>query len=103
MQVDMTTIIMGIVTILVGIAEVYLIPWLKAKIGNERLATLVDTIDILVQAAEQIAERDGYNGEWKKARVRSMLIAKGVIVDESIDDYIEAAVYNLKSQIIEIE
>lgn len=100
MKIDITQIIFGIITVLVGLAEAFLIPWLKAKVGNEKLAKIVDTIDIFVAAAEQIAARDGYDGAWKKAHVIALLEKNGYTVDETIDEFIEAAVIKLHNELI---
>lgn len=100
MKIDITQIILGLITILVGLAEAFLIPWLKAKVGNEKLAKIIDTIDIFVAAAEQIAARDGYDGAWKKAHVIALLEANGYTVDETIDEFIEAAVIKLHNELI---
>ena len=102
MKIDITQIILGFITILVGLAEAFLIPWLKEKIGNEKLAKIVDTIDIFVAAAEQIAARDGYNGAWKKQHVIELLEKNGYTVDETIDEYIEAAVIKLHNELISV-
>lgn len=100
MKIDITQIIIGIITVLVGVAEAFVIPWIKTKISNEKLAKIVDTIDIFVAAAEQIATRDGYDGAWKKAHVIALLEKNGYTVDETIDEYIEAAVIKLHNELI---
>lgn len=102
MKIDITQIILGLITILVGLAEAFLIPWLKEKVGNEKLAKIIDTIDIFVAAAEQIAARDGYDGAWKKAHVIALLEKNGYTVDETIDEYIEAAVIKLHNELISV-
>ena len=102
MKVDITQIILGIITLLVGLAESFLIPWIRTKISNEKLAKIVDTIDIFVAAAEQIAARDGYDGAWKKQHVIELLEKNGYTVDETIDEFIEAAVIKLHSELIEV-
>lgn len=102
MKVDITQIILGLITIMVGLADAFLIPWLKAKVGNEKLAKIIDTIDIFVAAAEQIAARDGYDGAWKKAHVIALLEKNGFTVDETIDEYIEAAVIKLHNELISV-
>lgn len=102
MKVDITQIILGIITLLVGLAESFLIPWIKTKISNEKLAKIVDTIDIFVAAAEQIAARDGYDGAWKKQHVIELLEKNGYTVDETIDEFIEAAVIKLHNELIEV-
>lgn len=103
MKIDITQIILGIVTILLGIAEAYLIPWLKSKVGAQELAKIVDTIDIFVAAAEQIAERDGYDGKWKKQHVIELLEKNGYTVDETLDEFIEAAVIRLHNDLVIVE
>jgi hypothetical protein len=102
MKVDITQIILGLITIMVGLADAFLIPWLKAKVGSEKLAKIIDTIDIFVAAAEQIAARDGYDGAWKKAHVIALLEKNGFTVDETIDEYIEAAVIKLHNELISV-
>lgn len=102
MKIDITQIILGIVTILAGLAEAFIIPWIKTKISNEKLAKIVDTIDIFVAAAEQIAARDGYDGAWKKQHVIELLEKNGYTVDETIDEFIEAAVIKLHNELIAV-
>lgn len=102
-MIDISQIVRGIVEILVGVAALFLIPWLKAKVGEAKLAKIVDTIDIFVAAAEQIAKREGYDKEWKKQHVIEMLNKNGYTVDDTIDDYIEAAVIALHNQLISDE
>ena len=100
MKVDITQIIMGLITLFIGLAEAFLIPWIKTKISNEKLAKIVDTIDIFVAAAEQIAARDGYDGKWKKQHVIELLEKNGYTVDQTIDEFIEAAVIRLHNELI---
>lgn len=100
MTVDITEIVKAVVELVVGIAGIFLIPWLKQKIGNEKLAKIVDTIDIFVAAAEQIANREGYDGAWKKQHVKELLEKNGVKVDDTIDEFIEAAVIRLHNELI---
>ena len=41
MTIDITEIVKAVVELVVGIAGIFLIPWLKQKIGNEKLAKIV--------------------------------------------------------------
>ena len=100
MNIDITVIIKAIVELILAVAGIFLVPWLKAKIGNEKLAKIIDTIDILVAAAEQIANREGYDGALKKQHVIELLEKNGYTVDDTIDDYIEAAVIRLHNELI---
>lgn len=103
MTVDITSIVKAVLELIFAIAGIFLIPWLKEKIGAEKLAKIVDTIDILVAAAEQIANREGYDGAWKKQHVIEKLQEKGYTVDPTIDDYIEAAVIKLHNELVTLE
>lgn len=103
MTVDITEIVKAVVELVVGIAGIFLIPWLKQKIGNEKLAKIVDTIDIFVAAAEQIANREGYDGAWKKQHVKELLEKNGVTVDDTVDEFIEAAVIKLHNELVTLE
>ena len=103
MQINITQVILGLLTLLFGLAEAFLIPWLKTKVSNDKLAKIIDTIDILVAAAEQIAARDGYTNEWKKQHVIEMLEKNGYTVDDVLDDFIEAAVIRLHNELLEGE
>ena len=103
MKIDITQIIIGLITLLIGLAEAFLIPWIKTKISNEKLAKIIDTIDILVAAAEQIATRDGYDGAWKKQHVIELLEKNGYTVDDTLDDFIEAAVIKLHNELAPID
>lgn len=100
MTVDITKIVLGVLEVIFAVIGIYLVPWLKQKYGNEKLAKIVDTIDIFVAAAEQIANREGYDGAWKKQHVKELLEKNGVTVDETVDEFIEAAVIKLHNELI---
>ena len=72
----------------------YLIPYLKTRLEKEGQEKLVELIEALVQAAEQI-----YNGvkqgEQKKQYVVKALAANGGEGTESVNAMIESAVYSL--------
>lgn len=102
MKIDITQIVMGLITLFIGIAEAFIIPWIRTKMSNERLAKIVDTIDIFVAAAEQVANREGYNAAWKKQHVIELLEKNGYTVDETIDEFIEAAVIRLHNELVPV-
>ena len=99
-MVDITWLVELVVWVVFLIIARYLIPWLKAKLGSEKLAKIIDTIDIFVAAAEQVANREGYNSAWKKQHVIELLEKNGYTVDETIDEFIEAAVIRLHNELI---
>lgn len=70
------------------------IPWLKERIGAEKLKNLWKWVCIAVQAAEQIFGKG--TGERKKEYALDVLNAQGVKADgETLDALIEAAVREL--------
>ena len=86
--------------IAISIVSVYVIPWIKAKEADLRAEAattgrefVLDTIDKLVAGAEQIADANNYDCDWKKNYVVELLEKKlGVEVNEELDAYIESAV-----------
>jgi len=95
-----TLIIKLVVTLVIGLCSVYVIPWLKNKYSKEKRENILSNIDVLVQAAEQIADVWDHDGSWKKQHVIDVLASLGITITEEIDDYIEAAVYKLKSEFV---
>lgn len=70
------------------------IPWLKERLGAEKLKSLWKWVCIAVQAAEQIFGAG--KGERKKEYALDVLNAQGVKADgETLDVLIEAAVREL--------
>ena len=94
-MVDITTIVEAVISLAVALATAFFIPWLKAKIDEEKLIELVRWVDIAVKAAEMIYTESGM-GKFKKNYVKSFLESKGYSYDsESIDVLIESAVLAL--------
>lgn len=99
----MNEIIFEVIKIVVMVAALvitrYLIPWLKEKIGADKLATAEKWAKYAVLKAQQVLwEQDGQD---KKAYVteflKEILIAKNIALsDEQLDVLIEAAVKQMK-------
>ena len=100
MTIDITKLVLGILEVIFAVVGIFLVPWLKEKFGAEKLAKIVDTIDIFVAAAEQIANREGYDGAWKKQHVIELLEKNGYKVDDTVDEFIEAAVIKLHNELV---
>lgn len=82
--------------ILMAVLSAYVIPWVKARIGNERLEQISQWAAWAVSWAEQIVDKTGA-GTDKKIMVenflRDLLAAKGIVLtDKQIDILIESAV-----------
>lgn len=105
MTIDLTQIILAIITLLGSILTGFLVPWLKAKIEGEnsklsenQAALLKLAIQTAVRAAEQLYNSD--EGEKKKSYVLALLESQGYKVNTSaIDAQIEAAVLELHRQL----
>ena len=65
-----------------------LIPWLKEK-------HLHNTIKNFVQAAEKLAESGAITKDSKKEKVIELLESKGIVVNATIDAFIESCVKEL--------
>lgn len=105
MNIDLTQILLAIITLLGTIITGFLLPWLKRKIEAENtkisetgVALIYMAIDTAVKAAEQLYKSD--EGEAKKKYVIDVLKEQGFDVDlASVDAAIEAAVLELHRQL----
>ncbi len=101
----MNEIIFEVIKIVVMVAVLvitrYLVPWLKDKIGADKLAAAEKWARYAVLKAQQVLwEKDGRD---KKAYVteflKEILIAKNIALsDEQLDVLIEAAVKQMKME-----
>lgn len=95
MTIDLTQILVAIITLLGGIVIRYLIPLLKEKTTREQREMINTLIDIGVYAAEQTMSTE--TGAAKKQYVLDLLKNAGYnIIPGEVDAAIEAAVKNLK-------
>ncbi len=90
-----------VVLLAVFAATCYLIPWIRGKIGQDRLDEITKWVNAAVLMAQQVY--DARTGAERKAIVvdllKDILIAKNIsISDEQLDILIEAAVKGMKMQ-----
>lgn len=85
--------VIAVATIAVAI---FLVPWLKEKLGTERAQQLEELIWKAVKAAEQLFGAG--NGAEKKAYVVEYLEARGVDA-EAVNADIEAAVFDVNEMV----
>ena len=91
---DYTNIITAVIALLTALVSAFLIPWMKERIGAEKLAKWQQYVDIAVRAAEQLY--DATQGKEKKAYVLQYLASKGIQFDsDTVDKMIESAVLTL--------
>lgn len=92
-------IIKLVVMVAVLVITRYLVPWVKEKIGADKLAVIEKWAKYAVQATQQV--HWSKPGEERKAIVtkflKEILLAKNIsISDEQLDILIEAAVKQMK-------
>lgn len=101
----MDEIIFEVIKIIVMVAALvvarYLVPWMKEKIGTDKMAQIEKWATYAVEMAQQV--HWSKPGEDRKAIVteflKEILIAKNIsISDEQLDVLIEAAVKEMKMQ-----
>lgn len=94
---DITPIVIAFVSMIFAIIGIFLIPFVKSKVGEEKFKDISKWVRIAVNAAEQIYNESGM-GEVKKEYVLEFLKKRGITMDiDSIDALIESEVYKLNS------
>jgi len=100
---DITPIILSIIALLLAVLVVFVIPFLKKKMGVDDFNKLYSIVVIAVKAAEQIfkvSHPDGGAGAEKKQYVLRYLEDLGYRVDcEEINMMIENAVYEINQAV----
>lgn len=98
MNIDLTQIIVAVITLIFGLIAKYAIPYLKEKYSTEQLEKMKLWAKVAVEAAEMIYTGSG-RGEEKKKYVLDFLNSKGFSVDmETLENLLESAVLELKQE-----
>ena len=95
MNIDLTQIILAIITFIGGLIARYVIPWIKSKLTDNQYNAFKRLVRIGVFAAEQIFTSE----QWKEKKqyVVDLLKENGYTVDTtSVDALIEATVRELR-------
>jgi hypothetical protein len=95
-------VLIGLIPVIATIITGFIIPFITAKLGAEKLAVIVKWVGYAVSAAEMIFKAEGM-GVDKKAYVVAFIdkmfnSKKVVITKEQIDILIEAAVKELNGK-----
>lgn len=94
-----TKLVEAIVTVVVVIISVYVIPWLKNKVGEDKYATIIEFAEIVVRSAEKIytpeqwQEKKQYAVNLVIEKAKELGIELGV---EEVNAIIEGAVQAVK-------
>lgn len=98
MEFDVTLIIEAIISLCAALISAFLIPWVKKKIGAEKMTEFLRWVEIGVAAAEQVYASEAT--QEKKEYVLDFLDEKGIVYDTwAVDAAIEAAVIKLHAQL----
>ena len=95
MTIDLTQIILAIITLIGGIIARYLVPWIKDKLTDHQYEALCLLVRTGVFAAEQLFTSE----QWKEKKqyVVDLLLENGYTVDTTaVDALIEATVRELR-------
>ena len=95
MTIDLTQIILAIITLIGALIARYLIPLIKEKTDEKSYAMFQTAVSVAVYAAEQLYTSK--QGQEKKEYVLQVLAAQGYDVDmEAVEAQIEATVRELR-------
>ena len=95
MTIDLTQIILAIITLIGGIVARYVIPWIKNKLTDHQYDVFNGLVRVGVYAAEQLFTSE----QWKEKKqyVVDLLKENGYDVDvAAVDALIEATVRELR-------
>ena len=106
MQIDLTQIILAVITLIFGILMRYVIPQAKSKLNTDQMELLRIAVKTAVYAAEQMYNSN--QGQEKLAYVVELLHKQGYILDpKQVEDttraLIEAMVKELKIEQAKVE
>ena len=95
MTIDLTQIILAVLSLIIAYLTRYVIPWIKSKLSDKQYNDLTKLVKVGVFAAEQIFSSEKW--KEKKAYVVDLLTENGYSVDTTaVDALIEATVRELR-------
>jgi len=90
---DLTALIQALIGLCATAVTAYVIPWIKSKTTENQRAHVMKIVKMLVEAAEQLAENNGWDGKQKFIYVNEQLEKRGIGFDLQA---IESMVYELR-------
>lgn len=102
MTIDLTQIILAVITLIGGLIARYLIPWIKSKLDADQYNTFISLVRVGVYAAQQLYPKE--KGKDKFEYVCEILKLNGYDVDSpTVRATIEAEVKKLKMELETVE
>lgn len=94
-MIDFTPIVEAIITLAATAITVFLIPWLRERYGNEKLAKAKNWVQIAVYAAEKLYGAG--NGDQKLAYAEQVLAQHNIILDmDTIKAMVDAEIKKME-------
>ena len=98
MTIDLTQIILAVITLIGALISRYLIPWIKSQLDDRNKEMVATLVRVGVYAAEQLYKSG--QGQEKKRYVLELLRKNGYDVnDASVEALIEATVKELEIEL----
>ena len=98
MEINITELLNAIIALLAAVITTFVIPWIKRKVGNEKMTDFLRWVEIGVLAAEQMYQ--SFEGEEKKNYVVGLLKEKGFkFSDVEVSAAIESAVKTVHAEL----
>ena len=97
--INLTPIAVDLIGLCAALTAVFLIPYIRERLGSERAEKLIFWAQVGVEAAEQIYKKDAKSGGKKKQYVLDFLHGKGFDINaDEVEKAIESAVYALETK-----
>jgi len=98
MNFEITELLNTIIALMATVITTFVVPWIKRKVGNEKMTDFLRWVEIGVLAAEQMYK--SFEGEEKKAYVVKLLNEKGFkFTDAEVSAAIESAVKSVHAEL----
>jgi hypothetical protein len=101
-MIDITYIVLGLITIISGVLIRYLVPWIKSNVSAKDLATAYKWVMIGCKAADQLVKTGVISKDDRKQHVIDFLQENGITLNlEQIDEMIESICLELPSLLVD--
>lgn len=98
MNFEITELLNAFIALLATVVTTFVIPWIKRKVGSEKMTEFLRWVDIGVMAAEQLYQ--SFECEEKKNYVVELLKKKGFkFTDAEVSAAIEGAVKRVHTEL----
>ena len=98
MEINITELLNAVIALLAAVITTFVVPWIKRKMGAEKMNDFLRWVEVGVLAAEQMYQ--SFEGEEKKNYVVALLKEKGFkFSDAEVSAAIESAVKTVHAEL----